>query len=132
MRLLLDSHICFWFALKQERLTTAELAIIRSADANLAFSSIAIWELRIKWNKRFVSGERKGEANPLDVLNYLRRIEITSIDLTPELAATKLIAPIGYGDPFDALLLTVAQETDRLLLTRDEKLRGHPQAYHAS
>ena len=37
---------------------------------------------------------------------------------------------MDHSDPFDELLLTVAQETSRKLLTRDEKLRGHPLAFH--
>lgn len=131
MRLLLDSHFCFWFALRREQLSAKEQAIIYEADNDLAYSSVAIWELRIKWEKRFVSGERKGEANPGDVLTYLRRVEMPAIDLTPELAASELREPIAHSDPFDALLLTIAQETDRKLLTRDAALRGHPLAFHA-
>lgn len=131
MKLLLDSHYCFWLALKRERLTPAELAVILEPDNDLAFPSVAIWELRIKWEKRFVSGARKGEASPTDILSYLRDLELPAIDLTPELAAAELREPTGHGDPFDALLLTIAQETSRKLLTRDKKLRGHPLAFHA-
>ena len=107
------------------------MAVILSPENDLGFASISIWELRIKWDKRFVSGARKGEANPLDVLNYLRLVEIPQIDLTPDLAACELKMPVAHNDPFDVLLLTIAQETDRKLLTRDAKLRGHPLALHA-
>lgn len=132
MKLLLDSHYCFWLALRRDRLTTAELAIIFEPQNEIAFPSAAIWELRIKWNKRHVSGDRKGEANPSDVLVYLREIEMPSIDLTPEIASATLRFPIAHNDPFDELLVIIAQETARKLLTRDEKLRGHPLALHAS
>jgi PIN domain nuclease of toxin-antitoxin system len=46
-------------------------------------------------------------------------------------AATALSVPMQHNDPFDALLLTIAQETGRKLITRDEKLRGYPLAFHA-
>ena len=80
---------------------------------------------------RFVSGMRKGEANPNDVLDILRALDLEEIDLTSQMAAAPLSHPAPHRDPFDAQLLTVAQETDRLLITRDEKLRGHPLAFHA-
>jgi len=131
LRLLLDSHLCFWFALQRERLSPAERASLYQLDNDLAFTSVSIWELRIKWERRFVSGERKGEANPLDVLNFLRRAELPEIGLTSELAASELHVPIAHSDPFDELLLTVAQETGRKLFTRDAKLRGHPLVFHA-
>ncbi len=131
MSLLLDSHYCFWLALKRDRLRPAERLIIDDPARNLAFASATIWELRIKWDKRYVSGERKGEANPVDVLDYLREIGMPTIDLTPELAAAKLHFAIAHSDPFDELLLTIAQETGRKLFTRDAKLRGHPLAFHA-
>ena len=131
MRLLLDSHFCYWLALKREQLSTSELDTLIEPDNDIAFPSVAIWELNIKWEKRFVSGLRKGEANPRDVLITLHGMEIPVIDLTADLAAATLAVPIGHGDPFDALLLTIAQETGRKLFTRDEKLRGHPLALHA-
>lgn len=131
MRLLLDSHFCFWLALKPDAISAGELAAIVEPDNDIAFPSVAIWELRIKWEKRFVSGERKGEASPEDVLRYLRSAEILSVDLTSEFAAAALHIAMQHSDPFDRLLLTIAQETGRKLLTRDDKLRGHPLAYHA-
>jgi PIN domain nuclease of toxin-antitoxin system len=131
LKLLLDSHFCFWLAIQQDRMRPAELAVVLEPDNEIAFTSVAIWELRIKWDRRFVSGERKGEANPSDVLGYLREIKLPAIDLTSELAGASLHTPTAHADPFDALLLTIAQETGRRLFTRDEKLRGHPMAFHA-
>lgn len=98
---------------------------------DLAFSSVSIWELQIKWDRRFASGDRKLGVYPIDVLDGLRAVTIGALDLTPELAAAKLQFPLQHGDPFDTLLLTIAQETGRKLFTRDEKLRGHPLAFHA-
>jgi PIN domain nuclease of toxin-antitoxin system len=118
-------------ALKRNRLRPAELAVLIEPDNDIAFPSVAIWELRIKWEQRYVSGERKGVASPIDVLDGLREAELPAIDLSPDFAAAKLREPIGHSDPFDELLLTIAQETGRRLLTRDAKLRGHPLAFHA-
>jgi PIN domain nuclease of toxin-antitoxin system len=117
--------------MRRDRLRQPEFDTLIDPDNDLAFSSVSIWELRIKWERRFVSGERKGEASPVSVLEGLREVEVSQIDLTPDLAACELLSPIAHSDPFDALLLTVAQQTERRLLTRDDKLRGHPLAFHA-
>jgi len=132
LRFLLDSHYCLWLAVDRTRLRTAEQKLLFDPVYTLAFSSVAIWELKIKWEARFVSGSRKGQADPGDVLDVLRALDLEEIDLTSNQAAAVLRNPVSHGDPFDAQLLIVAQETDRILLTRDEKLRGHPLAFHAN
>jgi PIN domain nuclease of toxin-antitoxin system len=126
MRVLLDAHFAFWFALRRDRLKPEELAFLGDRDNELFVSSVTIWELRIKWEKHFVSGERKGEANPADVLNVLRLMEVIEIDLDSDIAVAILIEPIKHQDPFDELMLIIAQERDMLLLTRDRNLRKHP------
>jgi PIN domain nuclease of toxin-antitoxin system len=131
LRLLLDTHYCLWLTIQRERLRTAELAVIVEPENDIAYSSVAIWELRIKWEKRYVAGARKRDASPIDVLDSLRAAELPAIDLTPALAAAQLREPIAHRDPFDELLLTVAQETDQKLFTRNNDLRGHPLAHFA-
>ena len=50
------------------------------------------------------------------------------LPLTARHAAAVLTHPIGHRDPFDEVLLVQAQEEGMRLLTRDEKLAGHPLA----
>jgi PIN domain nuclease of toxin-antitoxin system len=87
--------------------------------------------LRIKWEKRFVSGERKGDANPQHVLATLRVMSVPIVDLDGDTVAASLSVPIDHSDPFDELLLIHAQQLQMRLLTRDEKLAGHPLALTA-
>lgn len=128
MKLLLDSHYAFWLAIKRDALTKSEISILADPANELAVSSVAIWELRIKWERRFVSGERKGEANPTDILTAMERLGVPIIDLTGSQAAAVLETPMAHSDPFDELLLAQAQETGMKLFTRDEKLSSHPLA----
>jgi PIN domain nuclease of toxin-antitoxin system len=76
----------------RKRLRKSERELLFDPGNMLAFSSIAIWELKIKWDSRFVSGVRKGEASPADVLDILRALDLEEIDLTwlPRLSATRL------------------------------------------
>lgn len=98
----------------------------------LAVSAVSVWELRIKWESRYRSGQRKGPANPRGLLVALKTLGIPVEPLIADYAAAQLFMPLAHNDPFDALLLTIAQETGRKLITRDEKLRGHPLAFFAS
>ncbi len=65
------------------------------------------------------------------MLDLVQALGIAVEPLSAEICASALSTPIAHKDPFDDLLLTIAQETGRKLLTRDEKLRGHPLAFHA-
>jgi len=48
------------------------------------------------------------------------------LPLTAVQASAELAKPLGDKDPFDELLLFQAQEEGMRLLTRDDKLNGHP------
>lgn len=132
MRLLLDTHVSFWLVAERSRLSSNELSILADPLNGLCISAVSIWELRIKWNSFFTSGQRKGPADPAQFLEGARRLGLQVEPLLPEQgAAALLLHPMDHTDPFDDLLLSIAQETGRKLFTRDRKLRGHPLAFHA-
>lgn len=65
------------------------------------------------------------------MLLAIRRMKIVVMPLIAEHASAELGVALKHDDPFDNLLLTIAQEMGGRLLTRDADLRGHPLAYHA-
>ncbi len=131
MRLLLDTHVVFWLVAERHKLSANELALLVEPLNDLCVSAVSIWELRIKWNSFYSSGERKGPDDPAKFLEGARKLGLGVDPLLPEYGAATLQHPMDHSDPFDDLLLTIAQETGRKLMTRDKKLRGHPLAYHA-
>jgi PIN domain nuclease of toxin-antitoxin system len=106
-------------------LKPSERALFSDPGHDFAASAVSIWELKIKWEKRFASGERKGAANPVDVLRTLRARNVPVEPLTPDQASALLQIPTNNNDPFDEQLLIHAQELGMRLLTRDEKLADH-------
>ena len=128
---LLDTHIAVWLVNNRARLSPGEFAVILDPDNEIVVSSVSIWEIRIKWHSFFSSGERKGPMDPLELLTALQRMDRAVLALEPDHCAAQLHHPLNHDDPFDELLLTIAQEMDCKLLTRDKKIRGHPLAYHA-
>ena len=129
MKLLLDTHIALWLAMQRHRLSAREIEALSSPTALLAVSAVSLWEMRIKWSSVFHSGDRKLGYEPREVLAVLGAGGVEFVPLLPDQAVAMLDEPLGHGDPFDELLLVQAQRLDMRLLTRDEKLLGHPKAY---
>ena len=132
MRLLLDTHIVLWFATERERLSRAELDVILDPHNDISVSAVSIWEMRIKWNRRFRSGLRKGPFHPEGLLAALNDFGLTVLSMTAQQCAATLHVPMAHSDPFDELLLTVAQETGQRMMTRDSDLRSHPLSFYAA
>jgi PIN domain nuclease of toxin-antitoxin system len=128
---LLDTHIATWLIMDHSLLSAEELHLIRLADNEIALSAISVWELRLKWNSFFVSGERKGPIDPIKALSLFRRLGLPIHDLQSDILAAPLQHPIRHKDPFDELLLVQAQKLGMKLLTRDGDLEGHPLAHFA-
>jgi PIN domain nuclease of toxin-antitoxin system len=128
---LLDTHFAVWLALEPEILTVGERDLIADADSLLYVSAVSLWELRIKWNRKFKSGDRKGPGDPQDIWGTLALLGVEALPLTPQHACVSLNAPTENKDPFDEQLLVHAQELGMQLLTRDAMLINHPLAFTA-
>jgi PIN domain nuclease of toxin-antitoxin system len=131
LKLLLDTHIAFWLATDRDKLNAREMRPLTSMDTECYLPTVALWELRIKWESLTKSGQPKGPISPMAALITFRALLLPIVPLIPDIAVTPLRSPIGHNDPFDVLLLVHAQELDMKLLTRDKKLKGHPLAYFA-
>ncbi len=131
MRFLLDTHIAYWLVAERENLSVSEYHLLVDPINELSISTVSVWELRIKWNTFYRSGDRKGPIDPLKVIASIHKLGLSIEPLIAEHAAASLHMPIPHCDPFDDLLLTIAQETGRKLFTRDRKLRDHPLAFLA-
>ena len=129
MKLLLDTHFIIWLSTKQSAISPIEWEILNRPSHQIVASAVSIWEIRIKYNATYVSGERKGKTDPMLAAAYLDSLEIPIIPLDAQTAATPLLVPIAHKDPFDELLLVQAQQSGARLLTRDRSLLGHPLAY---
>jgi PIN domain nuclease of toxin-antitoxin system len=112
-------------------LTEAERTLMADAEGPLILSSVAVWELRLKWNSLYVSGQRKGPVHPSAIVAFAVAIDWELLTLTAKHAAAALAEPMSHKDPFDELLLIQAQEEGMRLLTRDAKLAAHPLAITA-
>lgn len=129
MRLLLDTHFAVWLATDRDKIRQAEMAAMMEPANELYVSAVSIWELRIKWNRRYRSGGRKGPGDPRQFFDSFREMGLPLISLEPEHAAAALDPPLLHPDPFDELLLTQAEQLGMKLFTRDTALLSHPLTY---
>ena len=67
--------------------------------AELHVSVVSIWEMRLKYNSRRASGERKSPFDPNDVLATLEGLGIALLTITPHHSARELATPIPHSDP---------------------------------
>lgn len=131
MRILLDTSYIYRLMMQPVRLSDAERLILTNQAVQLHVSAVSIWEMRLKFQSRDPSGQRKSQFDPNIVLELLEDQDISFLPMTPSHAARSLEAPISHKDPFDEMLLVQAQEEDLKLLTVDNHLIGHPLAVRA-
>ena len=126
MRLLLDTHILIWFATERKTLLQRERQELASAS-QLFLSSISLWEIRAKVRAERKRGKPRLTIDPQGALAFCARTNIGVEELS---IADLLLPPLAvdpeHGDMFDEMLLVEAQKLKAKLLTRDDKLLGHP------
>ena len=128
MRILLDTYYLYGLMAARGQFSGAERRFFDEHEAQLHVSAVSIWEMRLKYHARHVSGERKSPFDPNEVVVALERQEAAFLPLTTGHAARELDTPLDHRDPFDELLLVQAQEEGLKLLTTDRWIIGHPLA----
>ena len=128
VRVLLDTTYLYRFMEATAALTEQDRRFFAARGLQLNASAVSIWEMRLKYNARHASGERKSRFDPNDVIPVLENQGVTFLPMTIRHAARALETPLAHRDPFDELLLVQAQEEGLKLLTVDRLLAGHPLA----
>lgn len=118
MRLLLDSHILYWWATAQlERLPPVICEAIGTAE-DIFVSVATAWELEIKRNAgRFDPGLFDWAALSSHGMTIL------AIELEDAFAAARL--PLVHRDPFDRMIVAQTMRRGLTLVTADATLSGY-------
>jgi len=120
MTILLDSHVFFWWATGNRRLSSSASAAIE-AEPNVCISPVVAWEITTKvrsgkWPEAQWLAERFFEV--------MERYSFTPLALTIEHAHLAGSLPALHRDPFDRLLAAQAQIEDIPLVTADPAFRA--------
>ena len=129
MKVLLDTHILVWLATDRIQLSPRELAAIEDEKIDLFLSAISLWELRIKIRSEKRRDRRELNIDPAGAIMFCEGANIKIDDISSADTTLSLAVDPPHGDPFDEMLLVHAQRLKAKLLTRDQKLLGHPLAF---
>jgi PIN domain nuclease of toxin-antitoxin system len=118
MRLLLDTHILYWWFYDYERLSPEAFEMVRGAEA-VFFSAASIWEIAIKVRLG------KMTADPLKIIEWTGKNDFIELPVLSGHAAVVARLPMHHTDPFDRLLIAQAITEPLHLLTVDAKLKPY-------
>lgn len=114
MRLLLDTQVALWWLTASTRLARASRELM--AGSPCAVSVASIWEVDLK--------HRLGKLPiaPGRFRDEMRSAGATVLPISDEHVLTVVKAAESHRDPFDRLLLSVAEAENLVLLTADDAL----------
>ena len=120
--LLLDTHTVHWWASEPHKLSSTATTALDSAD-ELAVSAVTWYELA--W---LATHNRITISTP--VRRWLEEMarDLRTIVITPAIADSAVALPASFPqDPADRVIYATAVEHGWRLVTRDERMRRHPQ-----
>jgi len=114
LRLLLDTQVALWWLTASRRLSKVSLELI--AGSSCVVSVASVWEVAIK--------HRLGKlpVSPRRFRDEMRSAGAVILSVSEEHALGTVELPCAHRDPFDRLLLSVAEAEHLVLLTADEAL----------
>jgi len=114
VRLLLDTQVALWWLTASPRLSKASRELM--AHSSCAVSVVSIWEVDLK--------HRLGKlpVSPKRFRDEMKAAGAVILSLSDEHVLTTVDLPEAPRDPFDRLLLSVAESERLILLTADRAL----------
>jgi PIN domain nuclease of toxin-antitoxin system len=110
--LLLDAHALLWWLTDDPRLSEPAKRSLEDPANDVVVSAVSLWELEIKR----VNGRLDA---PDDLLSAIDESEISSLPVTGTDAIAAARLPMHHRDPFDRMLVALAQRLDAVVVTRD-------------
>ena len=114
MRLLLDTQVALWWLAANPRLSKASRELMVSSPCTLSVASV--WEVALKHRLR------KLPISAVRFRDEMQSAGATILSVTDEHVLTRVKAAESHRDPFDRLLLSVAEAENLVLLTADTAL----------
>ena len=114
MRLLLDTQVALWWLTGSLRLAKSSRELMVSSPCTVSVASV--WEVDLK--------HRLGKLPiaPVRFRDEMRSAGATILSVTDEHVLTRVKSAESHRDPFDRLLLSVAEAENLVLLTADTAL----------
>lgn len=119
VKLLLDTHIWLWSTLEPNRLSRRITRELSDQENELWLSAVSVWELTMLIRKKKMQISQ-------DVREWvgtsMKRLELSELPITIEVALEVPLIDFSHGDPADHLLAASAKVFDMVLVTADKHL----------
>ena len=113
-RYLLDSHVVYWWMTKSARLSKATSTLIGKEPCSISVASL--WEMQLKHASGRLALPDESLSSQLSGLGFdILSITSAHIERARDMGGLQ-------GDPFDLLLVAVADSERMTLLTKDNRL----------
>ena len=119
MKILLDTHYLLWAFIDTSKISKSVYNKLLADENEIFYSQASLWEISIKYNmgKLSLKGMRPEE--------FYKEVENSFFKCRP-FKNDELISfynlPIEHRDPFDRLIITMAQENNLTIVTKDTKI----------
>lgn len=121
MKLVLDSHVFFWWSVDHPKLSRAARMAIEDPDNEVYASAVVAWEMATK-----VRLGKWSEARPMAMSfdDVVIRNGFLPLSISPAHARVAGFLPGRHRDPFDRMLAAQAQVEQMPLVTADPAFRA--------
>ena len=118
MRLLLDTHLIYWWLVESNRVPTEARSLIEQSPSDVLVSRVSLWEMALKVGVRKMHIDLPLFAQAVTDSGFLW----LPIENEHLLQVATLPLFDDHKDPFDRLLVAQSLTEPAILLTADAKL----------
>ncbi len=116
MKYLLDTHALLWYLFDSENLSQTAKEIINNEFCY--YSKVSLWEIAIKQTRNLLQYSQSIQ----DIIAACKEEEFEELFVSGRALELIKNLPDIHRDPFDRLIITMAQENDLTIVTKDTKI----------
>lgn len=115
MNYILDTNVLIFMLMRSEKLSLVAEKEIFSTQNKCYVSSISLWEISIKKQIGKLSIVHTNE----ELVEFLEKIGLIILDITPDLINTYQHLPLTHRDPFDRMIISHALQKNYSIISSD-------------
>jgi len=121
MKYLLDTHAFLWYFEDSDKLSETAASIIKDTNVQKYISVASLWEFAIKYSL----GKLQFDGGLAHLREIIAKNGFVILPITQAYLAGIIHLPFIHHDPFDRLLVAVAQADEMTLLTADANIQKY-------